>query len=151
VLCGYLRIASTQLSLEDTSSAQGDLQADREVRHALVRTITAHLREGAAVSWVGKDFDLTGVVFDGGDFSGAIFSGVTVDFSATTFSGGIVQFRGAKFSGVRSTSLSRSSPPERSTSAPSTSGRIHRSSIGGRSATEVRGAGKKRVTGRKRA
>jgi hypothetical protein len=50
VLCGYLRIASTQLSLKEASSAQWDLRADREVRHALIRTITAHLRDRAAVS-----------------------------------------------------------------------------------------------------
>jgi hypothetical protein len=99
VLCGYLRIASTQLSLEDASSAPRDSQADREVRHALIRTITAHLRDGAAVSWQGKDFDLTGVVFDGGDFSYARFSGGTVSFRYAQFVGGTVSFRGARFSG----------------------------------------------------
>ena len=85
VLCGYLRIASTQLSLEDGEETQLGLQADREVRHALIRTITAHLRDGAAVSWQGKDFDLTGVVFDGGDFSRARFSGGTVNFTRARF------------------------------------------------------------------
>jgi hypothetical protein len=105
VLCGYLRIASTQLSLEDASSAQRDLQADREVRHALIRTITVHLRERAAVSWVGKDFDLTGVVFDGGDFSGAIFSGGTVSFNSAEFSSGEVDFSATVFSGGMSPSF----------------------------------------------
>ena len=100
VLCGYLRIASTQLSDEDGEETQRDLQADREVRHALIRTITAHLRDGAAVSWQGKDFDLTGVVFDGGDFRGARFSGGTVDFGAAQFLGP-VDFRGAQFTGAK--------------------------------------------------
>jgi hypothetical protein len=33
------------------------------------------------VSWQGLNLDFTGVVFDGGDFSGAAISGGTVDFS----------------------------------------------------------------------
>ena len=99
VLCGYLRLASTQLSLEDSSSAQPDLEADREVRHAVIRVITAHLRQHAAVPWQGKDFDFTGVVFDGGDFSGAVFSAGTVNFGGAEFSGGMVDFGGAQFSG----------------------------------------------------
>jgi hypothetical protein len=73
-------------------------RASREVRHTVIRVITAHLKDGAAVSWQGRDFDFTGVVFDGGDFSDAKFSGGTVYFSGAQFSGGVVDFS-AQFSG----------------------------------------------------
>ena len=71
--------------------------ANREVRHTVIRIITAHLRDGAAVSWQHLDLDFTGVVFDGGDFSFARFSGF-IDFSYAQFSGGEVSFDMAKFS-----------------------------------------------------
>ena len=74
-------------------------RANREVRHTVIRVITAHLRDGAAVSWQGLNFDFTGVVFDGGDFRDARFSGGTVSFADAEFSGGKVHFDGAKFSG----------------------------------------------------
>jgi hypothetical protein len=45
------------------------------------------------------DFDFTGVVFDGGDFSGARFSGGAVEFINARFSGGMVDFHSAGFSG----------------------------------------------------
>lgn len=61
--------------------------------------ITAHLHKDAAVSWCGADLDFTGVVFDGGDFAGAEFSGGTVSFSRAVFSGGEVDFSTAVFSG----------------------------------------------------
>jgi uncharacterized protein YjbI with pentapeptide repeats len=51
------------------------------------------------VSWQGLDLDFTGVVFDGGDFTDAQFSGGTVLFSLARFSGGEVDFSGAEFSG----------------------------------------------------
>jgi hypothetical protein len=35
----------------------------------------------APVSWQGLDFDFTNIVFGDVDFSGAVFSGGTVDFS----------------------------------------------------------------------
>jgi hypothetical protein len=57
-------------------------QAIREVRHTVIRVITAHLQKDAAASWQGLEFDFTGIVFDGGDFRGAQFSGGVVDFSA---------------------------------------------------------------------
>ncbi|GII05322.1 hypothetical protein Pta02_73300 [Planobispora takensis] len=52
----------------------------REVRHTIIRIITSHLRDDAAVSWQGYDFDFTGVVFDGADFTHTVFSGSTVSF-----------------------------------------------------------------------
>ena len=84
---------------------------DREVRHTAIRVITAHLREVLRV-WQGLNFDFTGVVFDGGNFGGAKFSGGTVDSSAAEFPGpegqllsapgspaAQVDFGGATFSG----------------------------------------------------
>ena len=47
----------------------------------------------------GRNLQFTGVVFDGGNFSGAQFSGGTVDFSFAQFSGGQVRFTDARFSG----------------------------------------------------
>ena len=97
VLCAYLRMPHPP----DPGDGQARLGflADREVRHTVTRVITAHLRDGAKVSWQGKHFDFTGVVFDGGDFPGAVFSGHRVDFKVVDFSGGMVDFSGAEFSG----------------------------------------------------
>jgi hypothetical protein len=75
------------------------LQASREVRHTVIRVITAHLNGTAPVSWCGLNFDFAGAVFDGGDFSGAKFSDGTVNFSNAGFSGGTVNFGYAGFSG----------------------------------------------------
>jgi hypothetical protein len=50
-------------------------------RPHLIRVIAARLMDDAAVSWRGLDLDFTGVLFDGGDFSGAGFSGGKVNFS----------------------------------------------------------------------
>jgi Pentapeptide repeats (9 copies) len=73
--------------------------ASREVRHTAIRAITARLKDGATVPWQGLNFDFTGVVFDGGDFRHARFSGGTVDFRGARFSGGEVNFGRARFSG----------------------------------------------------
>jgi hypothetical protein len=78
---------------------QLDFHGSREVRHTVIRVITAHLRNDAAVSWQGLNFDFTGVVFDGGDFDGAQFSGGAVDFIGARFSGGTVSFTAARFCG----------------------------------------------------
>lgn len=74
-------------------------RGNREVRHTIVRVITIHLRQDAAVSWQGADLDFTGVVFDGGNFVGAQFSGSLVTFDQAQFSGGLVRFGYAEFSG----------------------------------------------------
>jgi hypothetical protein len=101
VLCGYLRMPYEPDPGKDASEQQKlAFQASREVRYTVIRVITAHLRRDAALSWQGRDFDFTGVVFDGGDFSFARFSGGTVDFGNARFSGGGVNFMGAEFSGA---------------------------------------------------
>jgi hypothetical protein len=74
---------------------------EREVRHTIIRVIRDHLRDDAPASWQGRDFDFTGVVFDGGavGFSGAVFSGSGVTFDGATFSSGTVSFEFAAFTG----------------------------------------------------
>jgi hypothetical protein len=98
VLCTYLRI---QYESEPDASALPAEQVwgNREVRRTVVRLITQHLRPTAAVPWRGLDFDFTGVVFDGGDFSGARFARGTVNFDGARFVGE-VSFAGAEFSGA---------------------------------------------------
>jgi uncharacterized protein YjbI with pentapeptide repeats len=111
VLCAYLRLPH-ESDPGDDAPAEKRLQfgASREVRHTVIRVIAAHLKDDAAVSWQGLNFDFTGVVFDGGSFTRARFSGGEVsfigaefcgkvDFQYAEFSGGVVDFSGAKFSG----------------------------------------------------
>jgi uncharacterized protein YjbI with pentapeptide repeats len=99
VLCAYLRMPYEPDPGDEASEPERlAFRAGREVRHTVIRVITAHLQDGATNSWQGLNFDFTGVVFDGGTFAGAIFSGMTSCRSAV-FSGGTVDFAGAKFSG----------------------------------------------------
>ena len=112
VLCAYLRLPYDPDPGDDAAPAERSAyRANREVRHTIIRLISAHLRPGAAVSWQGLNFDFTGVVFDGGDFTGAQFSGglvrfddaefsgLKISFTRAQFSGGLVSFTGAQFSG----------------------------------------------------
>jgi hypothetical protein len=99
VLCGYLRMPYEPDPDEAPGPKRLAFRASREVRHTVIRVITAHLQATAPVSWQGLDFDFTGVVFDGGDFTDARFSDGIVLFSGAEFSGGGVSFYGAKFSG----------------------------------------------------
>ena len=100
VLCAYLRLPDEPDSSRDALEPQGQaFQANREVRHTVIRVIAARLRKDAATSWQGLDLDFTGVVFDGGDFSSVQFSSGTVSFREARFSGGTVSFREARFSG----------------------------------------------------
>ena len=80
VLCAYLRMPYEPDPGKDSPELLA-FQSSREVRHTVIRVIAAHLKKDAAVSWQGRSFDFNGVVFDGGDFRGAEFSGGTVDFS----------------------------------------------------------------------
>jgi uncharacterized protein YjbI with pentapeptide repeats len=100
VLCAYLRLPYEPYPGDEAPGPELlAFQASREVRHTIIRVITAHLKDGAAVSWQGLNFDFTGVVFDGGSFIKARFSGGTVDFSFAKFSGGTVDFSVAEFWG----------------------------------------------------
>ena len=111
VLCAYLRLPYEPDPGDEAPEPERlGFRASREVRHTVIRVITAHLEAGVAVPWRGLTFDFGGVVFDGGDFSGAKFSGglsfIGAEFSAGTvrfdraeFSRGAVSFGDAKFSG----------------------------------------------------
>jgi uncharacterized protein YjbI with pentapeptide repeats len=112
VLCAYLRLPHDPDPGEDAAPGAGAPMkvreaygaeraaylANREVRHTVIRLISAHLRPDAATSWEGLNLDFTGVVFDGGDFSDARFSGGTVQFNGASFASGQVSFTGAEFS-----------------------------------------------------
>ena len=115
VLCAYLRLpytAETDLPAGDTDARHAYL-ALREVRHTVIRLIRDHLRHAPEHphSWQGHDLDFANVAFDGGDLSGATFTGGTVSFTEAQFSGGHVDFQGAKFCGstvdFRDTEFSR--------------------------------------------
>src|SRR5512135_131627 len=100
VLCAYLRMPYEPDPGEGAPAAERlAFRAGREVRHSVTRVITAHLQRDAALSWQGCNFDFTGIIFDGGTFGGAEFSGGTVNFGGAEFSGGRVNFGGAEFSG----------------------------------------------------
>ena len=100
VLCAYLRMPYEPGPGDDAPVEKRlAFQASREVRHTVIRVITAHLNGTAPVSWCGLNFDFAGAVFDGGDFSGAKLSGGTVNFTGAEFPGGTVNFAGAEFSG----------------------------------------------------
>jgi hypothetical protein len=99
VLCAHLGLPYDPDPGDDAAPAdRSAYRANREVRHTVIRVITAHLRADAAVSWQGLNFDFTGVVFDGGDFSGVRFSGGWVNFNRAEFSSGAVFFYRAEFS-----------------------------------------------------
>jgi hypothetical protein len=105
VLCAYLRLPY-EPEPDDDAPAQDRLafRASREVRHTVIRVITAHLSGGAMVSWQGLNFDFTGVVFDGGSFVGAEFSSGTVRFNGAKFTGSTVHFgEGGSFVGAEFT------------------------------------------------
>ena len=103
VLCGYLRMPFDPEPADDAPRPDRQaFRAVREVRHTVIRVITAHLqsddgRGTRSGDWCGLDLDFTGAVFDGGDFSGAQFTGGTVDFRGAQFTGGTVNFAGAQF------------------------------------------------------
>jgi hypothetical protein len=93
VLCAYLRLPYEPDPGEEAPAPERlAFRASREARHTVIRVIAAHLAGSAEVSWQGKSFDFTGVVFDGGSFVGAVFSGGTVSFDGAVFSGANVDF-----------------------------------------------------------
>ncbi|QKW32558.1 pentapeptide repeat-containing protein (plasmid) [Nocardiopsis flavescens] len=74
-----------------------DFESFQQVRHTIIRIIGNRLRE--PTRWRGKNYDFTGVVFDGGNFQGAHFTGGRVSFNEARFAGGTVSFIGARFTG----------------------------------------------------
>ena len=101
-LCAYMRTpGSPDSGRGPTPADRLKLDSARDVRHTVIGIISAHLRLSAEVSWRSLDFDFTGVVFDGGDFSGAGFSGGEVSFRGARLSSGRVSFAEAEFCGSR--------------------------------------------------
>ncbi|RFC78293.1 pentapeptide repeat-containing protein [Streptomyces sp. AcE210] len=93
VLCAYLR-----MPYEPDPTAPEHKAGEREVRQTIIRVIRDHLQQpDVPTAWCKSNFDFTGAVFDGGNFSTSHFRG-TVDFTEATFSGGTVDFIGATFS-----------------------------------------------------
>ena len=110
VLCAYLRMPYDPAPDPLPKNARKDqregyrqrelnFSSTREVRHTVIRVIGNHLRE--PTRWRCKDYDFTGVVFDGADLSGACFDGGAVSFSNAEFAGGWVDFSGAGFAGSK--------------------------------------------------
>jgi len=105
VLCAYLRMPYQPDPGADAPMAERlALRAGREVRHTVIRVITAHLqpddrRAPTAAAWYGLDLDCTGVAFDGGGFRHAQFTGGMVDFDRAQFAGDLVDFHDAQFTG----------------------------------------------------
>lgn len=116
VLCAYLRMPyEPEPDTDAPASERQAFHAEREVRHTVIRVITAHLQADTARTatlrdWRDLDLDFTGVVFDGGSFADAHFCGdhvsfarakfvATVDFVCAEFAGGTVSFAGARFEG----------------------------------------------------
>jgi Pentapeptide repeats (9 copies)/Pentapeptide repeats (8 copies) len=105
VLCAYLRMPYQPAPGPDAPATdQQAFRSLREVRHTVIRVITAHLQPGGPAAlitqdWRGLSLDFTGTVFDGGDFGGAQFTG-TVSFRGARFDGGEVSFGGAQFTGT---------------------------------------------------
>src|SRR4051812_28218802 len=91
VLCGYLR-----LPYDPTAP---DVPGAREVRLTIIKVISDHLRAASSTNWMSRDFDFTGAVFDGGNFSGATFLGGAMLFEEAEFSAGTMLFSGAEFAG----------------------------------------------------
>lgn len=109
VLCAYLRLpyapdpgpmpANDNDAERDAHNQQRiAYRGLREVRHTIIRLIRNHLRlhNEDPHSWQGHDFDFTDVVFDGGNLSGAHFTGGIAAFSNATFVHDF-SFRGAVF------------------------------------------------------
>jgi uncharacterized membrane-anchored protein YhcB (DUF1043 family) len=80
----------------DTKKAVGE----REVRRNLIRLIRNHLRDGFSdVSWRGYDFRFEGALFEGGDLSGAKFTGGKITFHAAQFVSDTFHFDKVEFAG----------------------------------------------------
>ncbi|MEV3925909.1 pentapeptide repeat-containing protein [Actinomadura coerulea] len=109
-LCAFLRLPydpdpgdrpaerqGARVDPAEHARARAAYRAGREVRHTVIRIIGSHLRDGAPISWQGHNLDFTDVIFDGGDFNGAVFTEADVSFRGARFISGKVSFSGAEF------------------------------------------------------
>jgi len=104
VLCAYLRMPyEPDPGSDGPAKEELEYRSGREVRHTVIRVITAHLRHDAAISWSGLKFDFTGTFFDGGSFDGVIFSSGSATFDQAVFANDTVSFERAIFSGGKVT------------------------------------------------
>ena len=118
VLCAYLRLPYSEGAHESLieevvhkqtwTNSRGNIEetrtygvrpADREVRRTIIRIISENLQPSASITWSNLSLDFHGVVFDVGDFSGAVFSGPRTDFRNAHFTTGNVFFNEAQFTG----------------------------------------------------
>lgn len=97
----------------DRADAGGDPRQERSVRLTIIRLIrdNLHLPDDDPRTWRGHDFNFSGAVLDGADFSGATFNGAgavtfadatitgPISFDGATFASGTVSFDGARFAG----------------------------------------------------
>lgn len=75
-------------------------ESDREVRLTIVSIIRDHLRDPKSrTTWCGYDLNFCGVIFDGGSFVAAHFTGGDIQFSGAKFVSDRVSFFRAVFSG----------------------------------------------------
>jgi uncharacterized protein YjbI with pentapeptide repeats len=102
VLCAYLR-----MPYETDPASEKYREGEREVRLTIIRIIRDHLQDpdpkpkpNAPTTWCGCALDFTNATFDGGDFTGAKFTGGVVLFDQAKFTTGLVSFNGAKFNGA---------------------------------------------------
>ncbi|WP_147458426.1 pentapeptide repeat-containing protein [Rhodococcus sp. SBT000017] len=72
---------------------------DLDTRHAITRTIAAHLQPHHDHSWSSFDYDLTGAYLHNLNLDFAVFSGKTTSFEDATFSGERTSFFGATSTG----------------------------------------------------
>ena len=106
VLSAHLCMPYAHAPGEEVSVAEQEVrQANREVRHTVIRVIGDRLRPDGlrapgTASWRGLNLDFTEAVLDGGDFSDAEFTG-NVSFSGVEFTDEAVYFNRAKFTGGR--------------------------------------------------
>jgi hypothetical protein len=97
VLCSYLQMPYEPDPGPDAPAAERlAFGRNQKVRHTVIAVITAHLQPNADTSWQGYNLDFNEVRFDGGRFTGAIFTGPRVWFGGAEFAGS-VSFDLAKF------------------------------------------------------
>jgi uncharacterized protein YjbI with pentapeptide repeats len=87
-----------------------------------------HLKKGQddVTSWQNLFFDFNGVIFDGGDFRDAEFSGGVAVFDNAEFSGGTVSFRDIDFHDGAVAFSNAASPAARSASAENAFAQVRR-------------------------
>lgn len=105
VLCGYLRMHYEALDYRRDhvpNAAWSDhvqVHEEQRVRRLIVDLIGERLRgkPSAGKTWHWCNFNFNSVVFDGGDFKGAMFLGERVSFEYAHFPNGVMEFEGAEF------------------------------------------------------